>query len=78
MTFASDAVGSRCANFVRSAKALKETVREMERRHAMLVYLDVAWPGPLIAQGQSTGEKARAWAAALGQKGRTIQRALRL
>ena len=44
----------------------------------MLAYLDDAWPGPLVAQDQSPGDKAGAWAAALGQKGRTTQRALRL
>ena len=42
----------------------------------MLAYLDGAWPGPLVAQDRLPGEKAVVWAAALGQKRQTIQRAL--
>ena len=55
-------------------KALKETVSGDGRWHAMLACPDGAWPSPLATQDQSPGEKAKAWAAALGQKGRTIQR----
>jgi len=44
----------------------------------MLACLDGAWPSPLATQDQSPGEKAEAWAAALGQKGRSIQHGLRL
>ena len=43
----------------------------------MLAYLDGAWLGRLVAQDRSPGEKAAAWAAALGQKRQTIQCALR-